>query len=114
MFPVTTGSGITVEAGTETSRVSVGRVIETGVGVGVGTPAKATPLISHETARASIAPCQVVKLILVFFISDNLSNCRLWLNLQSNDADSTLRVPGLQLALSQLTVHGCAAASTIS
>ncbi len=70
MFPVTTGSRITVDAGTEASKVSVGRVmgIGVGVGVGVGTPARPTPLSSHEMARASAVLCQVVRLILFFFI----------------------------------------------
>src|SRR5947207_2774348 len=69
MFPVTTGSMITVEAGTEASKVSVGSVMGMGVGVGVGAPARATPLSNHEKARASTAPCQVVRLIFISFIA---------------------------------------------
>jgi hypothetical protein len=54
MVVVTTGSRITVEMGTEVSKVAVGA--DTVIAPGVGVCAEATPLISKEAAPASASP----------------------------------------------------------
>ena len=58
MVVVVTGSGRTVEMGTDVSKVVVGNdtVIATGVGVGCAGAAEATPLNVKETVAASANP----------------------------------------------------------
>ena len=59
MFVAATGSGITVEMGTDVSKVAVGRDTVTGIGVGVC--AEATPLISKEAVAASASPASAFR-----------------------------------------------------
>jgi len=60
MFVTTTGSTITVEIGTELSKVSVGRDIVTGAADGVGVCAEAAPLSNNEAVTASVTIFQLV------------------------------------------------------
>jgi len=63
MVVVVTGSGITVEMGTDVSKVAVGRDTVTAIGVAVGCAgaAEATPLISREAVAASASPANAFR-----------------------------------------------------
>jgi len=63
MAVVVTGSGITVEMGTDVSKVAVGRdtVTDIGVAVGCAGAAEAIPLIAKETVAASANPASAFR-----------------------------------------------------